>query len=208
MFDSILCTVSANTCQHNVNKCCMRAGLGIMDLKTSPHLLYPCQSPIDIVAFNELYTEWHCNSCHLLQQHYCFLNTRRMILYNCIWFYTIACYWMKLKAYNCIFQEPSKECEPYRVNVKPIAPCGAIANSMFNGKTWIWILVIVPDCFLKSCNIDCFFHSLLQIHWTCFTLIPMEQKPKFHLLKKGSHGGRTNMWSSETLLAVILLLFL
>ncbi|ROL46243.1 Cell cycle control protein 50A [Anabarilius grahami] len=30
------------------------------------------------------------------------------------------------------FEEPSKECEPYRVNVKPIAPCGAIANSMFN----------------------------------------------------------------------------
>ncbi|XP_067240854.1 transmembrane protein 30Ab [Chanodichthys erythropterus] len=29
-------------------------------------------------------------------------------------------------------KEPSKECEPYRVNVKPIAPCGAIANSMFN----------------------------------------------------------------------------
>uniref|UniRef100_A0A673MP34 Cell cycle control protein n=1 Tax=Sinocyclocheilus rhinocerous TaxID=307959 RepID=A0A673MP34_9TELE len=31
------------------------------------------------------------------------------------------------------FEEPSKECEPYRTNEnKPIAPCGAIANSMFN----------------------------------------------------------------------------
>ncbi|KAI1897394.1 hypothetical protein AGOR_G00082850 [Albula goreensis] len=28
--------------------------------------------------------------------------------------------------------DPSKECEPYRKNVKPIAPCGAIANSLFN----------------------------------------------------------------------------
>lgn len=32
------------------------------------------------------------------------------------------------------YQNPSKECEPYRRNEdKPIAPCGAIANSMFNG---------------------------------------------------------------------------
>ncbi|XP_036172518.1 cell cycle control protein 50A isoform X2 [Myotis myotis] len=31
---------------------------------------------------------------------------------------------------------PSKECEPYRRNEdKPIAPCGAIANSMFNDTT-------------------------------------------------------------------------
>ncbi|XP_018598987.1 cell cycle control protein 50A-like [Scleropages formosus] len=30
-------------------------------------------------------------------------------------------------------KEPSKECEPYRTNDgKPIAPCGAIANSLFN----------------------------------------------------------------------------
>ncbi|KAJ8356088.1 hypothetical protein SKAU_G00188820 [Synaphobranchus kaupii] len=28
--------------------------------------------------------------------------------------------------------DPSKECEPYRTNGKPIAPCGAIANSLFN----------------------------------------------------------------------------
>lgn len=32
-------------------------------------------------------------------------------------------------------QKPSKECEPYAMNEnKPIAPCGAIANSMFNGE--------------------------------------------------------------------------
>ncbi|XP_071597645.1 cell cycle control protein 50A isoform X2 [Heliangelus exortis] len=31
------------------------------------------------------------------------------------------------------YENPSKECEPYRTNEdKPIAPCGAIANSMFN----------------------------------------------------------------------------
>ncbi|KAI3364626.1 hypothetical protein L3Q82_011406, partial [Scortum barcoo] len=29
-------------------------------------------------------------------------------------------------------QKPSKECEPYAIHDKPIAPCGAIANSMFN----------------------------------------------------------------------------
>ncbi|XP_035278561.1 cell cycle control protein 50A-like [Anguilla anguilla] len=28
--------------------------------------------------------------------------------------------------------DPSKDCEPYRTDVKPIAPCGAIANSLFN----------------------------------------------------------------------------
>ena len=33
-------------------------------------------------------------------------------------------------------QKPSKECEPYAYHEnKPIAPCGAIANSMFNGET-------------------------------------------------------------------------
>lgn len=38
-------------------------------------------------------------------------------------------------------QEPSKECEPYRtIGKAAIAPCGAIANSMFNGKTK-WNLV-------------------------------------------------------------------
>lgn len=35
-----------------------------------------------------------------------------------------------------VLQNPSKECEPYRTSEKkPIAPCGAIANSLFNGKT-------------------------------------------------------------------------
>ncbi len=35
-----------------------------------------------------------------------------------------------------VLQNPSKECEPYRTSdKKPIAPCGAIANSLFNGKT-------------------------------------------------------------------------
>lgn len=34
-----------------------------------------------------------------------------------------------------VLQSPSKECEPYRTSEKkPIAPCGAIANSLFNGK--------------------------------------------------------------------------
>ncbi|XP_024293419.1 cell cycle control protein 50A isoform X2 [Oncorhynchus tshawytscha] len=32
-------------------------------------------------------------------------------------------------------QSPSKECEPYRSSDKPIAPCGAIANSLFNGTS-------------------------------------------------------------------------
>lgn len=35
----------------------------------------------------------------------------------------------------CFLQNPSKECEPYRTSDgQPIAPCGAIANSLFNGK--------------------------------------------------------------------------
>lgn len=42
--------------------------------------------------------------------------------------------------------DPSTDCEPFAyVNVsdrdkKPIAPCGAIANSMFNGKLFIIIV--------------------------------------------------------------------
>lgn len=33
------------------------------------------------------------------------------------------------------FQDPSKECEPYRKSGDvSIAPCGAIANSLFNGE--------------------------------------------------------------------------
>ncbi|KAE8603172.1 hypothetical protein XENTR_v10014240 [Xenopus tropicalis] len=37
---------------------------------------------------------------------------------------------------------PSKECEPYRTNgSKPIAPCGAIANSMFNDTLVLYQIV-------------------------------------------------------------------
>ncbi|OCT78348.1 cell cycle control protein 50A [Xenopus laevis] len=37
---------------------------------------------------------------------------------------------------------PSKECEPYRINgSKPIAPCGAIANSMFSDKLSLFQIV-------------------------------------------------------------------
>ncbi|NWI76743.1 CC50A protein, partial [Dryoscopus gambensis] len=40
----------------------------------------------------------------------------------------------QLNGDNSSLLNPSKECEPYRTNEdKPIAPCGAIANSMFNG---------------------------------------------------------------------------
>uniref|UniRef100_A0A8D0CBH7 Cell cycle control protein n=1 Tax=Salvator merianae TaxID=96440 RepID=A0A8D0CBH7_SALMN len=39
----------------------------------------------------------------------------------------------QLNGDNRSLQNPSKECEPYRISGdKPIAPCGAIANSMFN----------------------------------------------------------------------------
>ncbi|KAL9863408.1 cell cycle control protein 50A [Geothlypis trichas] len=39
----------------------------------------------------------------------------------------------QLNGDNSSLLNPSKECEPYRTNEdKPIAPCGAIANSMFN----------------------------------------------------------------------------
>lgn len=44
-------------------------------------------------------------------------------------FFTLSCAFFLFN-----YQNPSKECEPYRTNEdKPIAPCGAIANSMFNG---------------------------------------------------------------------------
>uniref|UniRef100_A0A7N9D4U7 Cell cycle control protein n=2 Tax=Macaca TaxID=9539 RepID=A0A7N9D4U7_MACFA len=38
-------------------------------------------------------------------------------------------------------ENPSKECEPYRRNEdKPIAPCGAIANSMFNDTLELFLI--------------------------------------------------------------------
>ena len=46
--------------------------------------------------------------------------------------------WPLIEVYpHRIYEEPSKECEPYRYTVengetKPIVPCGAIANSLFN----------------------------------------------------------------------------
>ncbi|EPY83210.1 cell cycle control protein 50A [Camelus ferus] len=46
---------------------------------------------------------------------------------------------------------PSKECEPYRRNEdKPIAPCGAIANSMFNGKCFDLNTNIILQKFWKT----------------------------------------------------------
>lgn len=40
-----------------------------------------------------------------------------------------------INLYSPHSQKPSKECEPYAYHEnKPIAPCGAIANSMFNGE--------------------------------------------------------------------------
>ncbi|KAJ8275022.1 hypothetical protein COCON_G00096470 [Conger conger] len=38
----------------------------------------------------------------------------------------------QLNGDTSVLTNPSKECEPYRTDVKPIAPCGAIANSLFN----------------------------------------------------------------------------
>ncbi|NP_001080854.1 transmembrane protein 30A L homeolog [Xenopus laevis] len=41
---------------------------------------------------------------------------------------------------------PSKECEPYRTNgSKPIAPCGAIANSMFSDKLYLYQIAANGD---------------------------------------------------------------
>ncbi|XP_038937087.1 cell cycle control protein 50A isoform X2 [Rattus norvegicus] len=41
---------------------------------------------------------------------------------------------------------PSKECEPYRRNEdKPIAPCGAIANSMFNDTLELFLVANESD---------------------------------------------------------------
>uniref|UniRef100_A0A8D2B1X9 Cell cycle control protein n=1 Tax=Sciurus vulgaris TaxID=55149 RepID=A0A8D2B1X9_SCIVU len=44
------------------------------------------------------------------------------------------------------FENPSKECEPYRRNEdKPIAPCGAIANSMFNDTLELFLVANESD---------------------------------------------------------------
>uniref|UniRef100_A0A8D2B2Z2 Cell cycle control protein n=1 Tax=Sciurus vulgaris TaxID=55149 RepID=A0A8D2B2Z2_SCIVU len=43
-------------------------------------------------------------------------------------------------------ENPSKECEPYRRNEdKPIAPCGAIANSMFNDTLELFLVANESD---------------------------------------------------------------
>ena len=57
-----------------------------------------------------------------------------------------------------ILQSPSKECDPYRTSDGlPIAPCGAIANSLFNGKlSRRWADVTVPSCRFFPVNyLDC-----------------------------------------------------
>lgn len=82
-------------------------------------------------------------------------------------------------SHPCCSQEPSKECEPYAFHDnKPIAPCGAIANSMFNGEA--------PSCSVRptSHHVDSrHFYSplaLLQTRWSCFTAVPTAQRSRFH----------------------------
>lgn len=61
-------------------------------------------------------------------------------------------------------QKPSKECEPYAYHEnKPIAPCGAIANSMFNGESF-------------SCCVDIlnFIEELLLINHLYFLTDTLE----------------------------------
>lgn len=49
-------------------------------------------------------------------------------------------------------QKPSKECEPYAYyENKPVAPCGAIANSMFNGESLFLICSHVFFVRFKNC---------------------------------------------------------
>lgn len=96
-------------------------------------------------------------------------------------------------------QQPSKECEPYafREN-KPIAPCGAIANSMFNGEP-------VSCCVMTSDQVDSHHHhlcsplALLQTRWSCFTTVPTARRSRFHWPTRASPGGPTSTWSSGTL---------
>lgn len=75
---------------------------------------------------------------------------------------------------GCFLQNPSKECEPYRTSDGlPIAPCGAIANSLFNGK---WdIAIILMAIFILSGSLSpvshlevCCWMGLVTIYSTSF----------------------------------------
>lgn len=57
-----------------------------------------------------------------------------------------------LDQHSLFLQNPSKECEPYQTSDGlPIAPCGAIANSLFNGKR------------CKVLMLDCLAHLLIKV---------------------------------------------
>lgn len=94
-------------------------------------------------------------------------------------------------------QAPSKECAPYDYHDnKPIAPCGAIANSMFNGGATLRSLVSWPLTPRLLYQVCWFF---FQTRWSYFTSTPTVPRSPSSWATPASPGGPTNMSSSGTL---------
>lgn len=102
-----------------------------------------------------------------------------------------------------LLQKPSKECEPYAsIDNKPIAPCGAIANSMFNGETiffscrlttkrewrkhkkmtvskWLWSQIIT-DQFVWTCLWRTHVSLISRLCFLCRHFEAVLQRPQRH----------------------------
>ncbi|XP_043919970.1 cell cycle control protein 50A [Protopterus annectens] len=70
----------------------------------------------------------------------------------------------KTTGFKNALRSPSKECEPYRTsNNKPIAPCGAIANSMFNGKLCSTVFLLHVFKFEVNCSSMSYCSSVISL---------------------------------------------
>lgn len=121
--------------------------------------------------------------------------------------------------YLCLYlQSPSSDCQPYqRVNGKPIVPCGAIANSMFNGTYWIllwrkwwrdyFLQFSAPKCGVFVCIFPPDTFKLYQIINGKEELVPFDGKgiawwtdynikyrnPDYTPLKNAFNGNKLNL---------------
>lgn len=85
-------------------------------------------------------------------------------------------------------QNPSKECEPYRTSDKPIAPCGAIANSLFNGETFVLVISInrAKKSIVCRCSHACkLLGSFPPDTLELFYIDPNGTRTQIPLMKKG-----------------------
>lgn len=99
---------------------------------------------------------------------------------------------------SAFMKQPSKECEPYRTSDGlPIAPCGAIANSLFNGESGcLWSPAPTQANVCRFIARDASFPS--QTPWSCSTSIKTEPSKEWMWPKRASRGGRTSTSSSGT----------